>query len=273
MATTQLPVFQTVFDTYGMLAKNWVKGITVLIGPIVLLIAIAILGFLMVGATMMSATSTDITAAASGGHILSMLIFLVLLLFPYTMIYVGLFRLGINGDTSGSGFLGVTWGKRETRVLLRSILLGIILIVLAIPVMIVVSLIVGGIFIGIGTGQAPSVFSILISGVLMFILGWVPLAFVGMRLSLYPASPAVDEDISLGGSWSQTSGNGLRLVAISILVALPIYVINLAIGLILGSGLIASILSLVLMIVSIMLTPFLMSIIYKALANRAAAAA
>lgn len=267
---TKLPVVETVFNTYGMLGQYGGKGVTLLIGPFVLLIAIALLGYLLIGPAAMSPT---MDASAGGGAFLKMLVLMLLMLLPYTMIYVGLFRLGMTGSTAGSGLLGIVWGQRETRVLLRTILLVIILIVLAIPVFIVAGLIIGLIVVGaVGTGEAPSTFAILLSSILMFLLVWFPIAFVAMRLSLYPASPAVDENISLGGSWAQTAGNGIRLVVISLLVALPIYVINIVVSMLFGPGVISGIVSLVIMIVSIMLTPFLISIVYKALANRTAAA-
>ncbi len=63
-----------------------------------------------------------------------------------------------------------------------------------------------------------------------------------------------------------------RQFQISLLVALPLYVISIVVNMLFGPGLISSIVSLVITIVSVMLTPFLMSIIYKTLANRTAAA-
>lgn len=267
---TKIPVVETVFNTYGMLGQYGGKGITLLIGPFLLLIVIALLGYFLIGPAAMSPTMDP---SAAGGQGIGMLVLMILMLFPYTMIYVGLFRLGMTGSTAGSGLLGVVWGQRETRVLLRTILLAIILIVLAIPIVIVAGLIVGAIFFsGLSTGETPSVISVVLSGIIMFLLIWFPLAFVAMRLSLYPASPAVDENISLGGSWAQTAGNGIQLVLISFLVALPIYVINIVVSMLFGPGLISSIISLIILIVSIMLTPFLISIVYKALANRTAAA-
>jgi hypothetical protein len=267
---TKLPVVETVFNTYGMVGQHGVRALTVMIGPYLLFIAIALLGYLIIGPATMS---PGMDQSAGAGTLLGMLVWLLLLLLPYVMIYVGLFRLGMTGSTTGSGLLGIVWGQRETRVLLRSILLFIILFVLAIPVIIVAGLIIGGIVVALSSSDGtPSTFGVLLSSILMFLLVWVPLAYVGMRLSLYPASPAVDENISLGGSWSQTSGNGLRLVAISILVALPLYVISIVANMLFGPGVITAIVSLVIAIVGIMLNPFMISIIYKALANRTAAA-
>lgn len=263
---TKIPVVETVFNTYGMVAQHGAKAFQGLLGPFLLVIAVLVFNYFVIGPT---APSTEMDPGAAGGQLL----LVILLIIPYVMIYVGLFRLGLTGDSSASGPLGFAWSPRHTRVLGRSLLLAIILIVLAIPIVVVVALVIGGIFFGnLSAGETPSVISVLLSGIIMFALAWPPLAFVAMRLSLYPASAAVDENITLGGSWTQTAGNGIPLMLISILVALPIYVISIVAGLLFGGSILYLIVSVVITILAIMLTPFMISIVYKALANRTAAA-
>jgi hypothetical protein len=96
--------------------------------------------------------------------------------------------------------------------------------------------------------------------------------YFSLRFLPYLCSPALDDKIGMGESWTLTRGNGLRILAIVILVHLPFTVLSMTVdhGFQARGTLVGSVLTAILGIVGMMLAAFESAIIYKALVDRSA---
>lgn len=140
---------------------------------------------------------------------------------PGALLAVNWLRVLLLGPGSVSG-LGLRWGRRETRFLLRMIVVLLAAIVATFitvaPILILVGVVVG-------TGGGPGLAHLL---TLAAVFGGLAIyAYVGLRLSLALAAAALDAPGGMPQSWAATRGAGVRLVLAGIPVVGPFYVLML----------------------------------------------
>jgi hypothetical protein len=164
----------------------------------------------------------DATGSGLGGSFWSYLL-LGLSIPPGVLLAVNWLRVLILGSGSVIG-LGLRWGLRETRFLVRMIVIGlagmVVTVVLLVPVMLLFGLL-GGMG---GFAAAAHWF-----GLFVTIATVVIYVYVSLRLSLALAAAAIDAPGTLPGtlaqSWIATRGIGQHLTLAAMAVAGPFYVL------------------------------------------------
>lgn len=129
-------------------------------------------------------------------------------IFPMTLFSVHWHRLVLLGQAQAASGLGIRWERRETRFLVRWLLLGVgVAVVLAIPVTLAERL------------AHQSALGYPIFGAIMLFA-----IFLTLRFSLALTAIAVDAPYSFAKSWSDTAGCGFQLLASTLLSNLPVFV-------------------------------------------------
>ena len=272
MATTIVPigrlhVFGTVLETYDMLAKHFVRGILHYILVLLIFLALSVAAFHFVGMPVVRPGATTLPDGMLQFYLLALAVGL-----PEVVFFVGIFRLGAHDRADRNHLLGLRWGKRETCVLLRTIwvtvLLVLIVVVLAIPVALIAAFAFGQRF------DPPEPQSLAYLAVVYLLLVF-PFGYLFCRLFLYCCAPALDERLGLGQSWQITRGNGWRILIVTILLQLPIVVVNtvLTYGLQLEGTLVGALAQGGITIFGLMFAGFGAAIIYRAFVPAPAAQA
>ena len=130
--------------------------------------------------------------------------------------------------TIGSCYL---WGARQWQFLWALVKISVVLTLIILAVILPVSLLAGmsasqmepGVFLSMG----PSIF-------IMFFVAAVLIGATYMRLTVLLPAVAIDEGTSISRVWALTRGNALRLLGIVILVSIPMAILLLLVGGILG---------------------------------------
>src|SRR5690606_34062473 len=124
----------------------------------------------------------------------------------------------LRGSAAVPG-LGLRWGVRETRFLLRG----------------VVILLIAGLAVSFPTAIAFAVFGQTPGAVpLVFSLGMLGYLYLLLRFVFGLVALAVDESCGLGEAWIATKGIGGRFLLIMALAALPFWFVGLLLPLFLG---------------------------------------
>ncbi|MCD6073499.1 MAG: hypothetical protein K0Q70_382 [Rhodospirillales bacterium] len=118
------------------------------------------------------------------------------------------------------------WQPRHTKFLLNYVKTALI----AVPVFLAGSFVAGLLTLPIGGAKSVSGF------VILWLVGtqavvWIAAGAIGSRFAMLFPATAVDEHMSLGACWSLTYGNGLRLLGIIVLSAIPFWVVYLPVQL------------------------------------------
>lgn len=269
MATTIVPVGRlhvigTVLETYDMLAKHFVRGIVNYILVLLVFLALSVVAFHVVGVPVVRPGATTLPEGMFQFYLLVLAVVL-----PEVIFFVGMFRLGVHDSADRNHLLGLRWGKRETCVLLRTIWVTVILVlivsVLAIPVVLVAALAFGQRF------EPPEPQSLAYLAIVYLVLVF-PFGYLFCRLFLYCCAPALDERLSLGQAWQITRGNGWRILIVTILLQLPIIVVNTVVtyGLGLEGSLIGALAQGGITIFGLMFAGFSSAIVYRAFVPAAA---
>ena len=270
MATTIVPVGRlhvigTVLETYDMLAKHFVRGILHYILVLLIFLALSVVLFHIVGMPVVRPGATTVPEGMLQFYLLMLAICL-----PEVVFFVGMFRLGVHGSADRNHLLGLRWGKRETCVLLRTIwvtvILELILVVLAIPVVLIVAF-------AFGRNFAPPEPQSLGFLAVTYAVVVFPFGYLFCRFFLYCCAPALDERLSLGQAWQITRGNGWRILIVTVLLQLPIAVVNMVLtyGLQLEGTMIGALAQGGITIIGLMFAGFGSAIIYRAFVPTVAA--
>ncbi len=227
----QLPIWATVKATYrSVLAENLGRLPKAAFAPFLLSLALILVFALLFPGQFEPATVGEEPHAG-----LADLVRALLGLVPYVIFAVTWHRLVLLGDAPS--WLP-SWRRRHWRFL------GYSLVLFGLAYLLLLALGLAGTValwaLGSGpSGEEASVPMAVLSAAAALLLGLV-VAWTVLRLSFVFPAAAVDEGYGLGDSWRQTRGQGLRLVAILVLIVLPVYaalilltgLIGLAIGLI-----------------------------------------
>lgn len=216
----RIPVFRAVRLTYGLLGRFWWQATVRNIGAVILLLAVYVGHELILPASEMMEMQGRDPAENLRASLLNM-IYLLVLMVPWTMLFVALFRIGMSNGIENNGRLGLRWGKRETCAFLRGVLLGLILVAIAIPLTIAVALLIGPMMDEKMAQSATNPLAIWPMMLALFVLVGLPVGYWFVRWLPYAAAPAIDQSLSLGAAWRATTGNGWRILAIWFLVSLP----------------------------------------------------
>lgn len=221
-----IPIVDAVRLTYRLLRTFWISALLQNIGVILLSMAFGVL-ILILSLVTTFALSGSSGGADAGFVLLAVVLYAAAYVGPTIMLFVGLFRTAMFGERDTGRLFGLRWSRRETCVLLRTLLLAVIiwlafqaLFMFAIPILLAV-IAAGNLAQNVGLEFLNPLWPFAL--MLIFVL---PISYVAMRLSLYVCAPAVDDRISLQDSWALTRGNGWRLVAIGLLVTIPVYLLS-----------------------------------------------
>lgn len=220
-----IPVGTAARLSYGLLRKLWISALLQNIG--VILVSLAFSVVLLVGVLSTSLAPDDPSAAGSGGRfLLNFVLYAAAYLGPLVMLFVGLFRMGMFGVRDEGGWFGLRWSRRETRVLLRGLLIGLMLWIGSYALFMFAGPILA-IILALGMAGAGPTEVIDPRPVFLILAVFLsPIGYLAMRLSLYVCAPAVDDNLGIRDSWALTRGNGWRMFAIGLLVVLPVYLLN-----------------------------------------------
>lgn len=223
VSTGRLPVIETVLRTYDLLAKHFVRGILNYILILLVFLSLSVVTFHVIGMPVVTPGATTLPAGMLQFYLLIFAVGLSEVVF-----FVGMFRLGVYDRPDRNHVLGLRWGKWETCVLLRTmwvfVILMLIMTVLALPLVAVALLAFGRSF----SPPEPTSLGFL-AVVYLFVV--FPFGYLFCRLFLYCCAPALNERLTLGQSWRLTRGNGWRILIATILLQLPVIVVNLVVEL------------------------------------------
>ena len=219
-----IPIGTAARLSYGLLRKLWISALLQNIGVILVSLAFSIV--LLIGVLSTTFAAGEPSGIGSIGlPIFNLLLYAAAYLGPLVMLFVGLFRMGMFGIRDGGGWFGLRWSRRETRVLLRGVLIGLMLWIASYALFMFAGPIIA-IFLAIGATPGPNQTIDPRPIFLGLAVVLSPIGYLAMRFSLYVCAPAVDDDLGLRDSWALTRGNGWRMFAIGLLVVAPVYLLN-----------------------------------------------
>ncbi|MEE2761656.1 MAG: hypothetical protein VYE18_09440 [Pseudomonadota bacterium] len=132
--------------------------------------------------------------------------------------------------TIGSCYL---WGARQWQFLWALVKISVVLTLIIIGGILAISLLAG-----MSTSQMNSeVFQVQAMGppiIIMFFVAAILIGATYMRLTVLLPAAAIDEGISISRVWALTQGNAFRLLGIAILVSIPMGILLMLVGGILG---------------------------------------
>lgn len=149
---------------------------------------------------------------------------------PGVLLAVNWLRVLLLGSGSVRG-LGLRWGLRETRFLVRMVVIGLAGLVVALVLLVPVMLLFG-LLGGMGGLAAATPWL----GLFVTIATVVIYAYVSLRLSLALVAAAIDAPGTLPQSWAATTGIGHHLVLAAMAVVGPFYVLVFLIPALLASS-------------------------------------
>ncbi len=204
-ALRKLDVLQTLSEAYGRVLTNLPMLARVALVPFLLSLALVAASF-----------------AAAGSPPLTTLI-VVLGFVPYTIFGIAWHRVTLLGPAAGAPPLVPTWRQRHWRFL--GYLAAVTLIGYGVAVMVIS---VAFSVVQPGAEVTPRAWSaVLVAGALI-------LAYVTMRLSFVFPAVAVDEAYRLKHAWAHTKGQGLRLLGVLLLSAIPMLALVWAVSALFG---------------------------------------
>ena len=152
----------------------------------------------------------------------------ILGLLPYTFFGVAWHRLTLLGPVAGAPALMPAWAPRHWRFLgylLATMLIGSAATAVAFSIGLM--------------AMRPEAGSLPAAAGLMPLAGFVIVAYVMIRLSFVFPAVAVDESYRLRHAWTHTKGQGLRLLAATVIAAVPMVALVWGVNEILGALLFA----------------------------------
>ena len=211
---TRLPIWATVRASYrSVLAEHLRQLPKAACAPFVISIAL-ILVFALLFPEPFEPGAPEQAPASGLTDILSALLGLI----PYVIFAVAWHRLVLLGDRPK--WLPF-WRRRHWRFLGYSL----ILFVLAYLLLIVLGMVGTMVLWALGGGPSGEEMSgpmAFVSAAAALLLG-LAVAWTVLRLSFVFPATAAEEGYGLGDSWRQTRGQGLRIIAIAVLIMLPVY--------------------------------------------------
>ena len=180
--------------------------------------AIAVLAFwVTLGGWFAGGTDAEALARAPAGAVAAALF--VAIAFFWVVFAVAWHRRYLLPAESTTVREALRWGRRQTRFLLRAIAVYALLLLAWLALVLVGS--VGGA--AAGAAGAGAVLPLIVVSLVAGLYGFARLAL------LFPAT-ALDELLTFVDCWALTRGNGWRLVAIILLVAVPVTLVGAVIG-------------------------------------------
>ena len=211
---TQLPIWATVKATFrSVLVENLGRLPKAAFAPFVISLAL-ILVFALLFPGQFEPAAVGQEPHAGLADVVSALLGLV----PYVIFAVTWHRLVLLDDPPR--WLP-SWRRRHWRFLGYSL----VLFLLAYLLLIVLGLVGTATLWALGGGPSGEEMSgpmAFLSAAAALLLGLI-VAWTVLRLSFVFPAAAVDEGYGLGDSWRQTRGQGLRLIAIVVLIMVPVY--------------------------------------------------
>lgn len=236
-----------------MLLRNLSQALRISAGPFVLLfLATLVLAAIGLGAADVNPETGEITGSIGGGA-LGGLIGLLLGLLVFSWVAVAWHRYVLLEERP-AGLLPAFRSELVWPYLGRSVLIAVILIVAAIPL---------GLLLGLVFAAGQSVAATVIVGLVM----WIVLGWLGMRLSLVLPARAVDKPITFGESWAATAPASGAIA----LVVVVLGVLNVLLSLLfaqVGANVVGTLLGLILQWFTTMIGLSVLTTLYGSLVER-----
>lgn len=188
----------------------------------VLLVVVLVLG---TGGVMLG--SAGLSQASGSYGLAAAFVTAVLAVVIWLWIAVAWHRFVLREEAPG-GFLPPFNGSAIASYFVAAILFGLVLIVVALPLSLVVGLIAGPILFSAG-GQPG-----LAAGFIVFLLIYLPVTYVGYRISPILPSAALGERMALKEAWYATGTAGMDFIVLAVISVLASYVLSLPLALIGG---------------------------------------
>ncbi len=209
-ALRKLPVIDTAKEAYARVFGNPRLLARASLAPFCLSLALIVLSF-------------TVPLVSALGFLVA-----ILGLLPYTFFGVAWHRLTLLGPVAGAPALMPAWAPRHWRFLgylLATMLIGSAATAVAFSI--------GLMAIRPEAGSLPA------AAGLMPLAGFVIVAYIMIRLSFVFPAVSVDESYRLRHAWTHTKGQGLRLLAATVIAALPMVALVWGVNEILGALLFA----------------------------------
>ena len=204
LAVRKLPVGATFAETYKLV-----------FGHLGLLVKAAVFPYLI------SSLLTVLSLTAPSSWAVTALV-MILGFVPYTIFGVSWHRLTLLGPSAGAPSVTPAWDRRHSRFL------GYALAVTLIGYSLWIAIVLSGVLLTMPLGGSTVLILAVVFG------GSVAFFYMMMRLSFVFPAVAVDEAYRLTHAWTHTRGQGLRLIGLMILTAVPMVAASWALGGILG---------------------------------------
>lgn len=236
-----------------MLLRNLSQALRISAGPFVLLfLATLVLAAVGFGPADVNPETGEITGSI-GGATLGGLVGLLLGLLVFSWVAVAWHRYVLLEETP-PGLLPAFRSELVWPYLGRSVLIALILIVAAIPL---------GLVMGLVFAAGQSIIATVIVGLVL----WIVLGWLGMRLSLVLPARAVDKPITFGESWAATAPASGPIA----LVVVVLGVLNVVLGLLfaqIGANILGTLLGLLLQWFTALLGLSVLTTLYGSLVER-----
>lgn len=152
-------------------------------------------------------------------------------LVPYVIFAVAWHRLVLLGPARGRPDLQPSWRRRHLHFLGYLLLLGLMAGLALVILGIAASLLLPDPAPGAEPGGARPLLALAVTLLLLLLVGWFTL-----RLCFVLPARALDERYGLSDSWRQTRGQGLRILAVLVLVQVAIAIPSLIVVTLIGAG-------------------------------------
>ena len=209
---SNLPVWRSVCFAYASLLGNLRHLPAALAAPLLLSLA---LGLFFLNHSLEAMQNPE-----TGNQFLSFVVGLATYI-PFIIFCVAWYRLLLLGPEKATPAFLPAWRVRHWKVLSYTIAL-MLMFIAATSILIAVTLILIAAFVGLNSGAAGPASTMGGPMVLAVFGGMLVIIWVALRFCFIFPALSVDEDYGLVHAWRHSKGQGVRLLAASILTTLPL---------------------------------------------------